>query len=290
MTILVIGKTGQLARSLAAALPTGELAFVGRPELDLAEPGAAAAVIAQTRPDLVINAAAYTQVDQAESERDLAFRINAEAAGEIARAAADIRAGMIHVSTDYVFDGEADAPYAEVAPTNPINVYGASKLAGEEAVRLANPDHWIVRSSWLVSPYGPNFVKTMLRLAEDRDEVPVVADQVGRPTVVAELADGILTTARRWHELEPGTYHLAGGGEPASWADLAEHVFEIRREVTGAAPTVRRISTADYPRPAARPASSILDCAKAKQTLGIALADWRSSLDPLVRRLLADRS
>jgi dTDP-4-dehydrorhamnose reductase len=286
VTILVVGKTGQLARSLADAAPVGSLKFAGRPELDLATPGEAAALIADLRPELVINAAAYTQVDAAESERDLAFRINADAAGEIAQAAAACGAAIIQVSTDYVFDGRQDSPYTEDDATNPINVYGASKLAGEEAVHQSHPDHIIVRTSWLVSPYGHNFVKTMLRLAEDRDEVAIVADQVGRPTVVDDLADAILQIARLRGTVEPGIYHLAGGGEPASWADLAEHLFAVRRDVTGSAPTVRRIGTADYPAPAARPRYSVLDCGKAEQA-GLSLPDWRVSVARLASQLVS---
>lgn len=286
MTILVIGKGGQLARALAASSAGHLLTFAGRPDVDLAIPGLAASAIADLRPSLVINAAAYTQVDHAEDERDLAFRVNAEAAGEIARAAAAVGAGIIHLSTDYVFDGNSVEPWAEDAPTNPLNVYGESKLAGEEAVRSANQRHMVVRTSWLVGPHGHNFVRTMLRLAAERDEISVVDDQFGRPTVVSDLGDALLAIGARWETVEAGTYHLAGGGEPASWADLADAVMDERRHHLGDAPTIRRVESSVHPTAAVRPRSSILDLAKSRATLGIELPDWQPSVAALVSDLL----
>jgi dTDP-4-dehydrorhamnose reductase len=288
MKVLVTGLHSQLARSLqekAAGHADIQLEFVGRPELELAEPGRAAAIIADHRPAIIINAAAYTMVDQAESEPELAFRINGDAAGEIAVVARDIGAKVIQISTDYVFDGDAEAPYTEDDPTAPLGVYGRSKLAGEEQVRAANPDHLIVRTSWVYSPFGHNFVKTMLRLAADRDELRIVSDQTGCPTSALDLADALLMAlprVRSWG----ATYHLAAP-EPCSWADLASAVFEASRALGGPSAGVIPISTADYPTPARRPMHSALDSSRFAREFGIRLPHWRSSVADVVERLVA---
>jgi dTDP-4-dehydrorhamnose reductase len=288
MRVLVTGLQSQLARSLqekAAGRPDLQLEFVGRPELELSHPGCAAAIIADRRPDVVINAAAYTMVDQAESEPELAFRINGDAAGEVATAAREVGAKAIQISTDYVFDGEADAPYTEVAPTAPLGVYGRSKLAGEEQVRAANPDHLIVRTSWVYSPFGHNFVKTMLRLAGDRDELRIVSDQKGCPTSALDIADALLTALPRVQDWG-ATYHLAAP-KPCSWADLASVVFEASRATGGPSADVIPISTAEYPTPARRPMYSVLDSGRFARDFGIRLPDWRSSVAEVVERLVA---
>jgi dTDP-4-dehydrorhamnose reductase len=288
MRVLVTGLQSQLARSLkekGAGHPHLQLDFVGRPELELAEPGCAAAIVAERRPGVVINAAAYTMVDQAESEPELAFRINGDAAGEVASAAREIGAKVIQISTDYVFDGNADTPYAEDAPTAPLGVYGRSKLAGEEQVRAANPDHLIVRTSWVHSPFGHNFVKTMLRLAADRDELRIVSDQQGCPTSALDLADALLTAlprVRNWG----ATYHLAAP-EPCSWADLASAVFETSRSLGGPSAKVIPITTAEYPTPARRPMHSALDSSRFARDFGIRLPDRHSSVADVVERLVA---
>ena len=288
MRVLVTGLQSQLARSLqekAAGHPAIELEFVGRPELELAEPGCAAKIITERRPDVVINAAAYTMVDQAESEPELAFRINGDAAGEVAAAARDAGAKVIQISTDYVFDGEAETPYAEDAPTGPLDIYGHSKLTGEEQVRAANPDHLIVRTSWVYSPFGHNFVKTMLRLAADRDELRIVSDQKGCPTSALDLADALLTAlprVRNWG----ATYHLAAP-DPCSWADLASAVFEASRALGGPSAEIIPITTAEYPTPARRPMYSVLDSDRFAQDFGIRLPDWQSSVGDVVERLVA---
>ncbi|MGL4406038.1 MAG: dTDP-4-dehydrorhamnose reductase, partial [Notoacmeibacter sp.] len=223
MRILVTGKQGQVVQAL---LQRGheigvEVQTVGRPEMDMADPAqtfsAVQAAIAAHQPDIIVNAAAYTAVDQAEDEPELAFAINGASAGAVARAAAQASLPVIQISTDYVFDGTKDSPYVETDTTNPQGVYGASKLAGEEAVRAANPQHLIFRTAWVNSPFGKNFVITMLKLAETRDEVRVVADQIGNPTSAFEIVDGILAAARRF-EMDPanmqwGTYHLVGPDE-----------------------------------------------------------------------------
>jgi dTDP-4-dehydrorhamnose reductase len=288
MRVLVTGLQSQLARSLkekGAGHPHLQLEFIGRPELELAEPGCAAAIIAERRPGVVINAAAYTMVDQAESEPELAFRINGDAAGEVASAAREIGAKVIQISTDYVFDGNADTPYTENAPTAPLGAYGSSKLAGEEQVRAANPDHLIVRTSWVHSPFGHNFVKTMLRLAADRDELRIVSDQQGCPTSALDLADALLTAlprVRNWG----ATYHLAAP-EPCSWADLASAVFETSRSLGGPSAKVIPITTAEYPTPARRPMHSALDSSRFARDFGIRLPDWHSSVADVVERLVA---
>lgn len=294
MKLLITGREGQLARSLldrAGDDPSFELITAARPLVDLKQPGSIGKAIRDIRPGLVINAAAYTTVDQAEQEPERAFRINAEAPGEAAEAAAEVGAAFIQVSTDYVFNGDATEPYSETAPTAPLGVYGSSKLAGEEAVRRANLQHLIIRTSWVYSPFGRNFVKTMLQLARTRDEVRVVADQRGSPTSAADLAEALLALAGRhaagdqagWGE----TYHLTAAGS-CSWADLATEIFMTSQRLGGPHAAVLPISSADYPTPARRPAFSVLATDKARRQLGIALPDWRRSLEPVVATLLAE--
>lgn len=288
MKILVTGRDGQLARSLAERAgdyPDLSLHFAARPECDLAVPGSAAAAIREAHPDLVISAAAYTAVDKAEQEPELARRINAQAAGEIAEAAAAVGAPLIHLSTDYVFGGTGDAPMREDEPIAPLGSYGRTKAEGEAAVREGQGDHLILRTAWVYSPFGANFVKTMLRLARDRDEIAVVADQMGSPTNALDLADVILALASRraggdrtgWGE----TYHAAGSGQ-ASWAEFAAEIMRM----SGAQTRIRPIPTSDFPTPAKRPAWSVLDGAKLNETFGLALPEWKTSLAPVVKRLL----
>jgi dTDP-4-dehydrorhamnose reductase len=286
--VLVIGRTGQLARALAEEMPGA--ACLGRDRLDLTEPARIAPAIAAARPDLVINAAAYTAVDRAEEERDLAFAVNAEAVGEIARAAATAGAALVHVSTDYVYDGSGDAPRREDAPTAPLNAYGASKLAGEAEARAANPRTAVIRTSWVISPWGRNFVLTMLGLA-DRDRLSVVEDQHGAPTSALDLARAIRAAAP--HLLASvadapawGVHHLANAGE-TTWAGLARAVFEEARAagLIDRAPAVVGIPTAEWPTPAPRPFNSRLDCTRFAATFGHALRPWREGLREILARL-----
>jgi dTDP-4-dehydrorhamnose reductase len=241
-------------------------------------------VIRAVSPDLVINAAAYTAVDQAEDEPERAFRINAEAAGEAAAAARKVNAAIIQLSTDYVFDGRADAPYNESAPTNPLSVYGASKLVGEEAVRAANPHHLILRTAWVYSPFGRNFVRTMIAAARDRDSLNVVDDQHGSPTSALDLADAILAIAADWSLDSGHTYHLAGSGS-ASWFEMASEVMANCHRLGLPAADVKPIATADWPTRAVRPPYAVLDCAEIAGDLGIRLPDWRQSVATTVERL-----
>jgi dTDP-4-dehydrorhamnose reductase len=281
--VLVTGRHGQLARSLAEraeARPGIEIFLAGRPELDLETPGSAAAVVRSLAPQAVINAAAYTAVDRAEDEPEGAFRINAEAAGEIAAAAAEVDARIIQVSTDYVFDGRASEPYREEMPTNPLGVYGRSKLQGEELVRLNNADHLIVRTAWVYSPFGSNFLKTMMKLAEMKDEIPVVADQLGSPTSALDLADGLLTVIEAWRtDGKAGlgeTYHLAGTGS-TSWCGFAEAIFSECRRLGLPSAALRPIATAEWPTRAVRPANSRLDCRKFESHFGFRMPDWKEA-------------
>jgi dTDP-4-dehydrorhamnose reductase len=286
MKVLVTGREGQLAQSLAekaAEFPEFDLVCTARAEADLSSSGSVAGAIFAIRPDLVINAGAYTAVDKAEEEPALAFRINDEGAGEAAAAARKVGAPIIQLSTDYVFDGQASQPYAEDAPTDPQSVYGRSKLAGERAVRAANPDHLILRTAWVYSPFGHNFVRTMVAAARDRDELKVVNDQHGCPTSALDLADALLSIARH-REGFGETWHLAGSGS-ASWYDLASEVMADCRRLGMPAAAVRPVVTADWPTRAARPAYAVLDCSKAERDLGLRLPEWRASVARTVERL-----
>lgn len=291
MRILVTGRDGQVARSLTAAASRGLSATtLGRPDLDITDAGAIARAIDVVRPDIVVNPAAYTAVDRAESEAEAAFAVNRDGAGNVAAAAAAAGLPIIHISTDYVFAGGKTAPYVETDITGPTGVYGRSKLAGEQAVAAANPAHAILRTAWVYSAHGNNFVKTMLRLAGDRDVVRVVADQHGTPTYAADIAAGIVAVARRilaapqrddWR----GIFHMVAAGE-TSWAGFAAEIFSQSAEHGGPGARVEQITTADYPTPARRPANSRLDTTKFRATFAYALPEWRSGVKRCVAELL----
>ncbi|RUT85514.1 MULTISPECIES: dTDP-4-dehydrorhamnose reductase [unclassified Mesorhizobium] len=290
MRLVVTGRDGQVAASLLEAGQAAagvEVIAIGRPQLDLARPDTVIEAIAAAKPDIVVSAAAYTAVDQAEDEPDLAFAVNAAGAGKVAQAASRLGVPVIHLSTDYVFDGTKDAAYVETDATSPRSVYGASKLAGEQAVASANTHHLILRTAWVYSPFGKNFVKTMLRLAADRDEIAVVADQRGNPTSALDIADAILHAAARLHEGAgtSGIYHLAGTGE-AHWSGFARHILDTSRVLGGPWARVRDIATMDYPTKARRPANSRLSSAKFAAAFGWNAPDWRQSTEAVVRRLL----
>ncbi|UIK19089.1 dTDP-4-dehydrorhamnose reductase [Rhizobium leguminosarum] len=291
MRIAVTGKQGQVVQSLLRrGAETGvEISAVGRPEMDLADPASIAAAFSALRPDVIVSAAAYTAVDMAESEPELAFSVNAAGAGVVAEAAARIGAPVIHISTDYVFSGDKVSAFSEEDATAPISVYGRSKLAGEKAVAAANPNHVILRTAWVYSPFGNNFLKTMLRLSETRDHLRVVADQTGCPTSALDIADAILAIASRIAaDPEPslrGIFHLTGSGE-ASWADFAEEIFTELSKSGGRTVGVERIPTADYPTPAKRPANSRLNGDKLARTYGIRLPEWKQSMTIVMQDLL----
>jgi dTDP-4-dehydrorhamnose reductase len=291
MRMIVTGKQGQVVTALLERGPLQgvEVIALGRPELDLADPASVGAALAGAEPDAIVSAAAYTAVDKAESEPALAFAVNRDGAGAVARAAAALGVPVVHLSTDYVFAGDKPTPYVEDDPVGPAGVYGASKLAGEAEVAAATPDHAILRTCWVYSPFGANFARTMLRLAETRDAVGVVADQYGTPTSALDIADAVIGVARRLVADEDaalrGVFHLTGSGE-SSWADFAEAIFDRLAERTGKRVAVNRIGTADYPTPARRPANSRLDGAKLARLYGIALPDWRISTATVIDRLL----
>ncbi|MFL5191330.1 MAG: dTDP-4-dehydrorhamnose reductase, partial [Microvirga sp.] len=285
MRIIVVGKEGQVARALAerARAHGAQAVLVGRPKLDLADPSGIEDALIETGGDVIVNAAAYTAVDQAESDPELAEAINGIGAGVVAGAATAMNVPVIHLSTDYVFDGTADRPYREDDPVSPLGAYGASKLLGEEAVAAEAENHVILRTAWVYSPFGKNFVKTMLRLAADREELGVVADQYGSPTSALDIADGIFAVGRNLLEKPEdrslrGLFHLTGTGF-ASWAEFATEIFTLSARFGGPSAKVRSIETADYPTPAKRPANSRLDCSKLKQAHGVVLPPWRSSLE-----------
>ena len=292
MRILVTGREGQVARSLAerGAMAGHDVIALGRPDLDLAaEPKAIIAPIKAADPELIVSAAAYTAVDAAEQEQELAFAINERGAGAVARAASMLAVPLIHLSTDYVFDGKKPSPYCEADAVNPLGVYGGSKLAGERAVIAAHQDVAILRTAWIYSPFGSNFVKTMLRLASERDEVRVVADQFGNPTSALDIANGILTMADNlMGSGEPaarGIFHMCSVDE-ASWADFAESIMQASALCGGAVARVKPIGSAEYPTMARRPANSRLNCRRLAQIHGIRLPPWREPLKAVVTRLI----
>jgi dTDP-4-dehydrorhamnose reductase len=284
MRILVAGRTGQLAIELLDRLPRDGHVIVAReaPELDLTDPPSIARAVEEVAPDAIVNAAAYTAVDKAESQRDLAFAVNATGAGLLAEAAARRDMPFVHVSTDYVFPGDGGAPYTEDAATGPIGIYGASKLAGEQAVLAVNPRSIILRTAWVCSPHGNNFVKTMLRLGREREAVSVVADQHGAPTFAADLADAIARLLPRLAAAPAGdqafgVFHLTGAPH-TTWHGFAQAIFAEAAARGHKVPRLSAITTADYPTPARRPADGRLDCGKIVRVYGIPAADWRRSL------------
>lgn len=279
--ILVFGRNGQVARELAdLGQATGRaMTFAGRETLDLTNHAMIEGLIAQVAPSAVINAAAYTAVDRAESEPGAAFALNRDAPAAMAVACAARNLAFVHFSTDYVFDGTLDRPYVETDPTGPTGVYGASKLAGEQAVAATGGPAIVLRTSWVYGVHGANFVKTVLRLARDRDEVSVVTDQIGRPTWSRDCAEAAVLAVDALRDAPglAGVYHLSGAGD-ASWADLAAETLDLSARLHGPAARVHPITTAEYPTPARRPANSRLDCGKIEAALPWRCRPWRESL------------
>jgi dTDP-4-dehydrorhamnose reductase len=286
--LLILGAGGQVGHELCRLRwPEGyRLTAFDHAGLDIAEQERVFAAVGRERPDVVVNAAAYTAVDRAESEPDAAWAANATGAGNLATACRGAAIPLIHISTDYVFDGSKAGAYREQDPVSPLGVYGASKEAGERAVRAALAEHIIVRTAWVYSAHGHNFVKTMLRLAAERPVLRVVADQVGSPTSAADLAAALAALVariaageRRW-----GAYHFAGAGV-VSWHGFAEAIFEEARPWRGPPPRVDEIATADYPTPARRPANSVLDCTKIADAYDIKPRPWRAALAGVIREI-----
>lgn len=288
MRVAVTGRSGQVATALlerAAGFPGMEVHALGRPHLDLVDIGSIQSALAAARPDVIVNAAAFTAVDRAEQEKAAAFAINRDGAGAVAAVAARLGVPLVQISTDYVYPGNKSAPYLESDATGPLGVYGQSKLEGEEAVRAAHPAPLILRTSWVYSPFGSNFVKTMLRVGANRPELGVVDDQFGNPTSALDIADALFRIAPGL--TAGGTYHLCGSGD-VSWCGLARHVFAVSKALGGPAPVVKAITTADYPTPARRPANSRMSMDAFEQRFGFRLPDWRMSVPDTVSRLLKD--
>lgn len=291
--ILVLGREGQLARSLAERAP-GQgvpLRFIGRPDVDLADPDSLRRAVRASGAEIIVNAAAHTAVDQAEDEPDVAFALNVTGPQALAGAARETGARLVHVSTDYVFDGSGDRPWREDDPTGPRSVYGRTKLEGEAAVRAALRDHAILRTAWVYSPFGRNFVKTMLGAAESRPVLRVVNDQVGNPTSALDIADGILAMIEAWRR-ESGlglgrTYHLAGTGA-VSWAGFAREIFALSGANGGPSAEVEAITTAEFPAKAPRPLNSRLDSTRFSDMFGYRAPPWQESLAAVVDRLLGE--
>lgn len=276
--MLVFGETGQLAQELRLLVP--DAVFLGRGQADLTDPAGCAGAIHRHRPQIVINAAAYTAVDRAEEDAKTAQLVNADAPGAMAGACAELGIPFLHVSTDYVFDGSGDTPRDETRQTGPLGVYGATKLAGEAAIAASGARYVILRTSWVFSGFGSNFVKTMLRLGAERDQLTIVADQIGGPTAAGDIADALLTIARTMLA-EPdragGIFHFAGAPD-VSWADFARQIFTQ----AGLPTKVADIASSDYPTPAQRPANSRLDCSRISRDFGISRPDWRKGLAKIV--------
>jgi len=285
MKLMVTGSKGQLGTELLRQPGRHEVVAADCQALDITNADAVSGFISKFNPGAVINAAAYTAVDKAESDREAAFAVNRDGPKNLARVCADMDIPLVHVSTDYVFDGSKQGAYVETDPVVPLGVYGKSKLAGEQAVQELCPNHLIVRTSWVFSAQGNNFVTTMLRLGAEREELGVVADQIGKPTSAGELAQVILSILPdingRW-----GTYHLAQPGV-TSWYGFAEAIFDETRQ-QGMDMKIRKINavtTSDYPTPAKRPANSELDCSKLESTFRISIKPWKESLAKVIMEL-----
>jgi dTDP-4-dehydrorhamnose reductase len=287
MSILVLGASGQLASHLRELLPSA--AFWGRERLDLRDASAVEPAIESQSPSCIVNAAAYTAVDRAESERDAAFAVNAEAPAAMARAAAVLGIPLVHISTDYVFDGTKPGEYVVEDWCNPVSVYGESKLAGERAVRRLAPRSWVLRTSWVFSEHGANFVKTILRLAREREELRIVADQFGRPTYAGDLARLVAAMAQdvgAGARLPYGIYH-AVGGPAVSWHEFARAIVDsaARQGRLSRIPRVTAIPTSAYPTPAKRPANSVLTPSAELRASFDVVFDWAVGLDRTIERL-----
>lgn len=296
MSILLLGKDGQVGWQLQRSLaPHGEVVACGRGDCDLSDPGALRSLLAQVRPAVIVNAAAYTAVDRAETEPELAWRINAEMPAVLAAAAAQSGALLVHYSTDYVYDGRKAAPYVESDPTNPQSVYGRSKLAGEEAIRASGAQSVIFRTSWVFGARGGNFVKTILRLARDKEMLNVVDDQVGAPTpaaLIATVTGVVLAGLRQGRAMAPGEqrlYHLCAS-RPVSWCEFARTIVDLAGAMPGfdlrlKADAIRAIPSGDYPTPAVRPLNSRLDCTLLENDFSLHMPDWQPYLARMLQLL-----
>lgn len=279
--LIVFGRTGQVARSLALIAP--DATFLGRADADLSDPASCERAILDRGPAAVLNVAAYTAVDAAEGEAELAHTVNAAAPGAMGAACARLDIPLVHISTDYVFDGAGEGPRMPDDPVGPINAYGASKLAGERVIAATGARFAILRTSWVFSPFGRNFVTSMLRLGAERDRLTIVADQIGGPTEAGAIARAVLSITEAMRQAAAGgTFHFSGAPD-VSWADFARAIFAR----TGREVDVADIPTSDYPTPARRPLNSRLDCRATEAAFGIARPDWRRGLDEVLNKLEA---
>ena len=288
MRVLVFGGDGQLGQEFRrlGGRDGHQVIALTKNQADITQPAVAAAAIRDAGADAVVNAAAFTAVDRAESEPELAYSVNRDGARHVAAACANQALPMVHISTDYVFDGGKQGAYVPDDPVAPMGVYGASKEAGEQAVREAHDGHVILRTSWVFGVSGSNFVKTMLRLGAEREELAVVGDQTGCPTPARDLAAAILDMLPVLEKERRGTYHYCGAGR-TSWYDFAKEIFDLREGITGAPPPrLRAIATAEYPTPAARPANSELDCSDFAAAFGFAPRSWKPGLAEVMDQLL----
>lgn len=295
MKLLCIGKSGQVARALQELCTSRgiDLVALGRPQVDLTDRQSLEIAIEQHAPHVIVNAAAFTQVDLAETDKDTAHAVNADGPKDLAEICAQRSIPLIHISTDYVFDGSGAEAFGEDASTAPINAYGASKLVGEQAVRIGHDQHVILRTSWVYSPFGNNFIKTMLRLAREKGGASVVDDQIGSPTSAIDIADAILDIAGHIHaNPQPnqfGVFHFSASGE-ASWADVAALIFKTYEARIGCKIALKRIPSSDYPTPAARPLNSRLKTTKITETFGIKPKQWTDRVRETVNRLMDEGS
>ena len=290
MKLLVFGKDGQLGQHLQKVLPGA--VFLGPHDLDFSNTEQIRPAILAQKPTCIINAAAYTAVDRAESEPELARTINARAVKEMAMAAQELKVPLLHVSTDYVFSGEKPTPYKEDDPTGPKSIYGKTKLEGELAVKEFCEDYWIIRTSWVFSEHGTNFVKTMLRLGEERESLSIVADQTGQPTYAGDLAELIKIVVQSLESQRPlpwGLYHFACRNA-VSWYEFAQEIFEqaVNADLLSSQPQLTAITTEDYPMPASRPKNSRLDLSRLQQWLGEEIPDWKTGLAQVIKSLDGD--
>lgn len=292
MRVLVTGAHGQVGRELTRNVPSGfKVVALGSDDLDITDVSRVNALIANQLPDLIINAAAYTAVDKAESDRSAAYAVNRDGVANLGLVAARRHIPVLHISTDYVFRGDAHQPYSEQDAPDPTGVYGASKLAGEQLLINANPQHIILRTSWVFGAHGNNFVKTMLKLAASRDTLSVVSDQMGGPTPAASIADALWRIAQQYsvsQNIAWGIYHF-GGHPPCTWHDFAQTIFQQAFDLGMLAkvPVVNAITTQDYPTPAKRPAWSVLDNSKISTSFGIEAPCWKSGLQRVLEEIRA---
>jgi dTDP-4-dehydrorhamnose reductase len=282
MRLLIFGRTGQVAQELARRMPVGiSTTFLGRDRADLSDPAACAAAIDAHPADAVLNAAAWTAVDRAEADEEKATVVNGAAPAAMAQRCCERSVPFLHISTDYVFDGKGDIPFIPESPAGPLNGYGRSKLAGEIGIRQSGARHLILRTSWIVSAFGANFVKTMVRLGQERETLGVVADQIGAPTPAAAVADALVTCAQVMAAGHTGgTYHFAGRPD-TSWAALARAIMKA----AGLSCRIDDIPTSAYPTPALRPQNSRLDCSSLTRDFGITRPDWQAAVSHIVKEL-----